>query len=746
MNSLLTQFLTEAKELLESIAEKLMQLEKNPSDAELVNELFRLVHTLKGNSGLFDFPEMTRVLHASEDLMDKVRGGKIVFRQDLADQLLDAMDFVSLLCDEVALEKPSLSHGPDAFLLAEALRQLIPAGALATVKAPAVPAPTVLSPRPGHRWQDLPEKVREKALARQKEGATLLWVTYAPSEGTYFSGVDPFHSARTTPGVFWGRVVPREPWPPLAELDAYRCTLNFEILTNATRDQVNSHFRYVLDQVQVTEVVAEVPIPALTVATVFEAQRQILLLDDQAAWTQGRYKAVASVLANACRSQGDAQGPEAIERALAQTLATGDKAPLLAWVEAKLAAPAEEPIKYGRRAEDTSLDLKSIRVDQEKIDTLMDLIGEMVVSKNGLPYLAGRAETSFGQRELGREIRVQHAVIDRIATELQDAILQVRMLPMSYVFQRFPRLVREVSRKLDKKVNLVLEGEQTEADKNIIASLADPLMHIVRNSLDHGIETPAVRLACGKPDTGTLTLRARQEADRAVIEILDDGKGIDPGVIKRKAVENKLISQAVADQMDDQAAINLVFAPGLSTSEVVSDLSGRGVGMDVVRSAVEKANGSVWLESALGLGTTIRISLPLSMAMTQVMVVESDRQQFGVPLDQVIETVRLPRSAVRKIKRNLTALWRGSVLPLRPLNALLNLSTQPRTNEEDEWAVLVAEVKGERVGILVDQFYRTTEIIQKPLEGVLANLAAYSGSALLGDGSVLMVLNLPAVL
>jgi two-component system chemotaxis sensor kinase CheA len=303
----------------------------------------------------------------------------------------------------------------------------------------------------------------------------------------------------------------------------------------------------------------------------------------------------------------------------------------------------------------------------------MNLIGELVVEKNALPYLAQRAEVQYGVRELSREIKGKYSVMNRIADEMQDAIMQVRMMAVTFVFQRFPRLVRDISRKLGKEVQLVLEGEQTEADKNIIESLADPLIHIVRNSLDHGLEMPEVRLAAGKPATGNLTIRAAQEADRVVIEIVDDGKGIDPAVIKQKAYEKGIIDEAALERLSDQEAINLIFAAGLSTAAVVSDLSGRGVGMDVVRSAVAKINGTVVVHSELGKGTSIRISLPLSMAVTQVMVIESDGQLFGVPMDHVVETVRVPRSSIHTIKQSQTAVLRGRIVPLKSLNALLGM-------------------------------------------------------------------------
>jgi two-component system chemotaxis sensor kinase CheA len=315
------------------------------------------------------------------------------------------------------------------------------------------------------------------------------------------------------------------------------------------------------------------------------------------------------------------------------------------------------------------------------------------------------------------------------------------MMAVSIVFQRFPRLVRDTSRKLGKEAQLVLEGEQTEADKNIIESLADPLIHIVRNSLDHGLETPEVRRACGKPETGKLTIRAAQQADRVVIEIIDDGKGIDPSVIKRKAYEKGLIDEAMLERISDQEAINLIFAAGLSTAEVVSDLSGRGVGMDVVRSAVEKINGTVQIESELGKGTSIRISLPLSMAVTQVMVIESDGQLFGVPMDNVVETVRVPRSAIRAIKQSQTAVLRGRIVPLKALNTLLGIPSVPRLNSDDELAVLLVQTGSEVFGLMVDGFKETIGLIQKPLGGFLSGLSAYSGSALMGDGSVLMILN-----
>jgi len=257
---------------------------------------------------------------------------------------------------------------------------------------------------------------------------------------------------------------------------------------------------------------------------------------------------------------------------------------------------------------------------------------------------------------------------------------------------------------------------------------------------------PDVRRALGKPATGTIIIRATQEADRVVIEIRDDGKGIDPEIIKRLAYEKGIIDDERLERITDQEAVNLVFAAGFSTAEVVSDLSGRGVGMDVVRTAIEKVNGTIHLESEKGKGTRISLSLPLSMAVTNVMIVESNNQIFGVPMGSVVETVRIPRTDIRTIKKNQATVLRGRIVPLKPLNALLGQHVPPMANQEDELAVLIVSLGGEFMGIMVDDFHETVDIILKPMSGVLAGLSAYSGSALLGDGSVLMVLDIKEII
>jgi two-component system, chemotaxis family, sensor kinase CheA len=320
--------------------------------------------------------------------------------------------------------------------------------------------------------------------------------------------------------------------------------------------------------------------------------------------------------------------------------------------------------------------------------------------------------------------------------------MSVRMLPVDHVFQRFPRLVRDIARRLGKQVELRLEGAETEADKNVVEALADPLIHMVRNSLDHGIEPPAERLAAGKPEQGTLRLSAQHENDHVVIRVSDDGRGLDAARLRAKAVEKGLIEPERANTMSEEEAFQLIFLPGFSTAAAVSDLSGRGVGMDVVRTTIEKAGGRVRLSSRPGEGTVVEIALPLSMAITRIMTVACGERLFGVPMALVVETVRVPRAALHRVGENDAFVLRDRVVPVLRLSRLLDLP-EPEDEPPAQEAILVVRIHGERLGIIVSAFEEVMETIVKPLEGVLAGLRGFTGTTLLGDGRVLLILDVP---
>jgi two-component system chemotaxis sensor kinase CheA len=766
---LLDQFVLEARECLEQIGQRLLDVERRPDDKDLLNDLFRQVHTLKGNCGLFDFKPLERVVHAGEDLLDRVRNGTLTYSAGIADALLAAMDYTGELIDLVARDGQVPAAADErAQALAAALRQHLapgaaPAGALpqaSTGSGPATPAAAAAAATTA----PLPDWVQALPAEARQPGRVAL--RYRPEPTCFFKGEDPFHLARHTPGLQHLAVQPAQPWPAAADFDCYHCNLVITLVSDAPQAYVEEHFRYVPEQTELHALRQEAsatPAVAADVASLLH-DRLRRLWDDQRLLLSRPGIAAGSVAA-ARRTLGQllavAADPAAANtaRQALEALPPG-AAPLAAWATqhhpagaaavAGAPVPAPSALPEQRRGPASAPDdnpgghgngQKVLKVGQDKIDRLMDLIGEMVVAKNALPYLAQRAEDVFGQRELAREIKTQYSVINRIAEDMQHAIMQVRMLPVGTVFQRFGRLVRDLSKKLGKDVALVIEGEDTEADKNVIESLADPLIHILRNSLDHGIELPAARLAAGKPAQGSLRVTARQEGDRVILDITDDGAGVDTDRVRAKAVERGLIPADRASLLTEHEAVQLVFLPGFSTAESISDLSGRGVGMDVVRNAVERVNGTVALSSTRGQGTQIRLTLPLSMAVTNVMMIESAGRRFGVPMDLIVETVRVPGEDIHHFKQAQTVVLRGRIVPLRALNDLLTLDTPPRCNADGEHAVLVVRLGSETIGLLVDDFHGTSDIILKPLEGVLAGITGFAGTALMGDGSVLMILN-----
>lgn len=382
-----------------------------------------------------------------------------------------------------------------------------------------------------------------------------------------------------------------------------------------------------------------------------------------------------------------------------------------------------------------------LRVEQARVDHLMNLIGELIVIKNSLPYLARRVEAQDASpRQLAQEVREREAQVNRVAEELQSAVLAVRMTPMSQVFQRFPRLVRDTARKLDKQVELIIEGETAEADKNIVEALADPLIHAVRNALDHGLEAPAARRAAQKSECGRIWLSARQDNETICVTVRDDGQGIDPQRVRQRALERGLISPEGALGLSDAEAIQLVFLPGFSTAETVSDLSGRGVGMDAVRVAIERLGGEVAMRSAIGEGSTLAMTLPLSVAIAQIMTIRmADGRRFGVPLAAVVETLKIDSGQIHQVKDGEAFVLRDRLVPLRRLHRILDI---PEVGRPSQQAVLVTRAGGDLVGLAVAGFGEGMKAIIKPLEGALAGARGFSGATVTGDGKVLLVLDL----
>jgi two-component system chemotaxis sensor kinase CheA len=475
------------------------------------------------------------------------------------------------------------------------------------------------------------------------------------------------------------------------------------------------------------------------------AQREMLAAPCDAELVEGRILAAGAVAERALEALGEPEGAGRVAAAVAEGVAArspralcellGGPAPGAPVAAPQGAAPRGDlhPADAGRQ------ELKVLKVDPERIDRLMDLVSELVVAKNSLPFLARRVEEGLAPRRLARELKERYAVLHRIAEDLQGSVMGMRMVPVSQVFRRFHRLVRDVGAKLGKQIRLEVEGDETEADKGVVEDLYEPLVHLLRNAMDHGLETPAEREAAGKPPVGTIRLRASRRDDQVVIEVSDDGRGIDPERIREKAVEKGVIGAAQAGELGREEALQLVFLPGFSTMEQASELSGRGVGMDVVRTMVARAGGTLALQSDVGSGTRLTLALPITMTVSQVMVFEVGGVLFGLPFASIVETVRVEERDVRRVGDHEVLVLRGRLVPVFRVARALDLAE--RAAREDV-AVMVVRVRGEEIGLCVDVFHGGVDVILKPMDGVMKSCSLFAGTTLLGDGRVLLVLDL----
>ena len=381
----------------------------------------------------------------------------------------------------------------------------------------------------------------------------------------------------------------------------------------------------------------------------------------------------------------------------------------------------------------------TMRVDSARIDKLVEIAGELITAKNGLVPLAAEARND-GNRSLAKRILENHNEIERLVASLYGAVTQARMIPLEQTFRRFPRLVRETSNRLGKAVDLIIEGETVEADREIVENLFEPLLHLIRNALDHGIELEADRRQSFKAARGRILLRAAQRGDRIEIDVVDDGRGIDPQQIRQTAISRGLVSESQASLLDDTDVLQVLFSPGFSTASTVSDLSGRGVGLDAVQSAVKRLGGTLNLQSSAGAGSSFTMKLPVSFSMTQLMVVDVGQERYGIPISDIIETHKLPTAAIQSVKAGQAFVVRDRTVPLLHLGTLLEMpSFEPQA---DYLKVLIVRAGDEDIGVTVDGIAERAETLTRPLAGMLQGVPGISGTALLGDGRVLLVLNI----
>ncbi|MBD3823053.1 MAG: chemotaxis protein CheA [Epsilonproteobacteria bacterium] len=398
----------------------------------------------------------------------------------------------------------------------------------------------------------------------------------------------------------------------------------------------------------------------------------------------------------------------------------------------------ERPLKANTEREESKKAVvgKTVKIDQESIDSLMNVVGELLVAKNSLPYLADNV-IGMTHEHIKREIMEKYIFINRLSEQLQDLIMSMRMLPISYVFDRYPKLVRDISKKLGKKVKLEMDGGNTKLDKNMIEMLADPMIHIMRNSLDHGIEKPEVREQKGKDPTGTVKLNAFAQSDRIIIEIIDDGAGINVDKVANKVLEKGLMTHEQIDALSEEEKAELVLLPGLSTADEISEYSGRGVGMDVVKKSIESFGGTIKIKTKANRGTVITLAIPVSLAVTSLLHILMNGIHYGIPMDSVSETVKIERDKIEYLHNEPFIYLRGEVIPLLFIKSMLD----EKEMANEPLSIVVLNIKENLLAVVVNKFIGQLDVVQKPLVGILENHPLFSGTALLGNGQIIMAID-----
>lgn len=469
-------------------------------------------------------------------------------------------------------------------------------------------------------------------------------------------------------------------------------------------------------------------------------EAQVALLDIAGPGLVGRIASAGIVAANVLRSAGSADAAQALTEAAEASTAARSPGLLREAIERTLSAEIASqgvPLPDADAVQSQQGRVRTLRIDASRIDALVALTSELTVAKNAIGHAAELSQQ--GDPAAAMHLSKRYAVLDRLVGELQRSVVGMRVLPLRHVFQRFPRLLREISADLRKPVQLVVEGGETEADKAIVEMLFEPLLHVVRNAIDHGIEPASVRQALSKPTIANLRLSAQRQGEHVVVEASDDGGGIDVAKVRRVALERGLVSEDALRAMPDEAIVDLIFEAGFSTASSVTGMSGRGVGMDAVRRSVERFGGDVTVKTGAGVGTTVRFTLPFSVIMTRVMIVGAAEQLFGIPLDAVAETVRVSCDRISRIGSALAVVLRNRTLPLVELSAALDLHTNVQA--QGEATLVITRVDGHYGALRVDRIGARLDVMLKPLEGLLAGTRGIGGSTVLGDGSVLLVLN-----
>lgn len=682
---ILQDFLVESFELIEQLDQDLVELESRPDDLDLLNRIFRVAHTIKGASSFLNFDVLTHLTHHMENLLNMARHGDLVIEPNVMDVILESIDLMKALLTRIR------DTGEDSGLdVAACVTRLDAVANGDSAPAPAAPPP----PPPA------PEPVAAPQAASAEE--------------------EPDYASMSEAEV---------------EAEIERLLQQRQAEDAAKRSAKHSGGAASEEEIDYSGMSEEE----------VEAEIERLIQIRQAEDAEKRNAKKQSDEAK--NEPAPAAPPAPVEPQSAVVPVASTPAP------AAKVEPAPPPKPAPRRTENKdegeggkggATVEQTIRVDVKRLDHLMNLIGELVLGKNRLIKINDDVEERYEGEAFLEELNQVVSIVSLVTTDLQIAVMKTRMLPIGKVFNKFPRMIRDLSRELNKKIELEITGEETELDKSIVEEIGDPLVHIIRNSCDHGIETPEKRLASGKEETGTVQLKAYHEGNHIVIQIIDDGKGLDPGMLKAKSVEKGIITEKEADAMSDKEAFALIFRPGFSTAAQVTSVSGRGVGMDVVKTNIEKLNGMIDIDSEVGQGTSMKLKIPLTLAIIQALLVGVQEEYYAIPLASVLETVRISKDEIYTVESRSVMRLRDEVLSLVHIGDIFEVE---RVFDNSEHAyVVVLGLAESKIGLIVDSLVGQEEIVIKSLGEYLKGIEGIAGATIRGDGGVTLIVDVAALM
>lgn len=696
---ILQDFLVEAGEILESLSEELVELENDADNAELLNSIFRGFHTVKGGAGFLNLGALVDVCHWAENIFDLLRTGKRSVNPELMDTILSALDTVNDMFVQVQSREPLAQA--DANLLAE-LKKLSEPESVITSDKTSIASPDVI------------EQQNETVVEESSSNDEM-------SEDEFERLLDELHGSGSVP------TIPKvqEQKPPSSN----------SISSVGSSDEISDdEFESLLDELHGQGAFSADSGEATTNSALSSSSDDIDDLEFEKLLDELHGKGNAPKATDASSSNNKVSTAPVVANKKVPT----SPPPAKAAPQKPIPVKAKEAPKPSSKKAATPPPQgeTTVRVDTKRLDQIMNMVGELVLVRNRL--------TSLGLVSDDEDLNKAVTNLDAVTTDLQGAVMQTRMQPIKKVFGRFPRVVRDLARSLNKEISLVLEGEETDLDKNLVEALADPLVHLVRNSVDHGIEAPDVREAMGKPREGTVVLAASQEGDHILLTIKDDGAGMDPEKLKNIAIERGVLDVEAAARMPDKEAFSLIFAPGFSTKTEISEVSGRGVGMDVVKTKITQLNGTVNIDSELGVGTVLEIKVPLTLAILPTLMVVVGKQTFALPLASVNEIFHLDLSSTNSVDGQLTIIVRDKAIPLFYLDKWLvrNFVEQSR----DKGHVVIVQLGNQQVGFVVDSLIGQEEVVIKPLDRLLHGTPGMAGATITSDGGIALILDIANLL